>query len=98
MTSTKSMLLLLAALMAAVALAESASMAEKESETGRVRRQVETCWPRPCGPRRWNGRGCTDADMVDAGRGPGSCNSDSGCPMCAPFCSRAGYCQNHQQS
>jgi hypothetical protein len=91
------MLLLLAALMAAVALADSLS-APMESGTGRVRRQVGTCWPRPCGPRRWNGRGCTDADMVDAGRGPGSCNSDSGCPLCAPFCSRAGYCQNHQQS
>ena len=98
MTSTNGMLLLLAAFMAVATLADSASMAEKESGTGRVRRQVGTCWPHPCGPRRWNGRGCTDADMVDAGRGPGSCNSDSGCPMCAPFCSRAGYCQNHQQS
>merc|ERR1712038_2040471 len=41
----------------------------------------------------WNGRECTDADTVDAGRGAGSCNSNLGCPCCAPFCSQNGFCQ-----
>merc|ERR1712038_446316 len=41
----------------------------------------------------WNGRECTDADTVDAGRGAGSCDSNLGCPCCAPFCSQNGFCQ-----
>merc|ERR1712154_121686 len=43
----------------------------------------------------WNGRGCGAEDRVDVGRGSGSCNTDCDCPCCAPFCSRAGYCQNN---
>ena len=41
----------------------------------------------------WNGIECGDQDTVDVGRGPGSCNSNLGCPCCAPFCSKEGYCQ-----
>ena len=41
----------------------------------------------------WNGKECSDKDSVNAGRGPGSCNSNFGCPCCAPFCSNEGYCQ-----
>jgi len=44
----------------------------------------------------WNGRGCKDP--VDVGRGPGSCNTDCDCPLCSPFCSTSGYCQNHKFS
>ena len=35
---------------------------------------------------------------MDVGRGSGSCNSDCDCPLCAPFCSTWGYCQNHQRA
>ena len=35
---------------------------------------------------------------MDVGRGSGSCNSDCDCPLCAPFCSTSGYCQNHQRA
>ena len=42
----------------------------------------------------WNGKACTDSDTVDVGRGAGSCNSNTDCPCCAPFCSASGYCQN----
>ena len=35
---------------------------------------------------------------MDVGRGAGSCNSDCDCPLCAPFCSTSGYCQNHQRA
>ena len=90
-----------AALRSPASLCEyGAPLTEKESWTGRARREAAACWPHTgegCGPRTWNGRACTDADRVDAGRGPGSCNSDSGCPLCAPFCSRSGYCQNQRQ-
>ena len=44
----------------------------------------------------WNGKECTNADTVDAGRGAGSCNSNLGCPCCAPFCSQNGFCQSSQ--
>ena len=33
---------------------------------------------------------------MDVGRGKGSCNTDCDCPLCSPFCSTAGFCQNHQ--
>ena len=29
--------------------------------------------------------------------GPGSCSTDCDCPLCSPFCSTSGYCQNHQR-
>lgn len=45
----------------------------------------------------WSGRGCREEETVDVGRGSGSCNSDCDCPLCAPFCSTSGYCQNHQR-
>ena len=35
---------------------------------------------------------------MDVGRGAGSCNSNRNCPCCAPFCSKAGYCQNHDSA
>ena len=35
---------------------------------------------------------------MDVGRGSGSCNSDCDCPLCAPYCSTSGYCQNHQRA
>ena len=41
----------------------------------------------------WNGNACTGSDTVDVGRGAGSCNSNTDCPCCAPFCSTSGYCQ-----
>ena len=44
----------------------------------------------------WNGKGCKDP--VDVGRGPGSCNTDCDCPLCAPFCSKHGFCQNNKNS
>jgi hypothetical protein len=77
-----------------------APLTEKESRAGRARRSPDACWPHAgeeCGPRTWNGLGCKDSDMVNAGRGAGSCNDDTGCPACAPFCSRAGYCQTERQ-
>ena len=43
----------------------------------------------------WNGKGCKDP--VDVGRGKGSCNTDCDCPLCAPFCSTSGYCQNNKR-
>ena len=46
----------------------------------------------------WSGRGCREEETVDVGRGSGSCNSDCDCPLCAPFCSTSGYCQNHQRA
>ena len=46
----------------------------------------------------WSGERCRESDSVDVGRGSGSCNTDCDCPLCSPFCSRAGYCQNHQRS
>ena len=46
----------------------------------------------------WSGRGCREEETVDVGRGSGSCNSDCDCPLCAPFCSTWGYCQNHQRA
>ena len=42
----------------------------------------------------WNGKGCKDP--VDVGRGKGSCNTDCDCPLCSPFCSTSGFCQNHK--
>ena len=27
--------------------------------------------------------------------GSGSCNTDCDCPLCAPFCSKWGYCQEN---
>ena len=77
-----------------------APLTEAESRlTARQRR--DACWPHAgevCGPRKWNGLLCTDADTVNAGRGPGSCLNDQGCPACAPFCSRSGYCQTHNKA
>ena len=35
---------------------------------------------------------------MDVGRGPGSCDTDCDCPLCSPFCSTSGYCQNHKFS
>jgi hypothetical protein len=73
-------------------------LTEADSRLARQRRRAE-CWPHTgegCGPRKWNGRACRDSDKVDAGRGAGSCDNDNGCPACAPFCSRSGYCQNHR--
>ena len=46
----------------------------------------------------WSGRGCREDETVDVGRGSGSCNSDCDCPLCAPYCSNPGYCQNHQRA
>ena len=46
----------------------------------------------------WSGRRCREDEAVIVGRGSGSCNTDCDCPLCAPFCSRSGYCQNHQNS
>merc|ERR1711953_1112403 len=46
----------------------------------------------------WSGRGCREEESVDVGRGSGSCNSDCDCPLCAPYCSTSGYCQNHQRA
>jgi len=42
----------------------------------------------------WNGKCCKDP--VDVGLGKGSCNTDCDCPLCSPFCSTSGYCQNHE--
>ena len=46
----------------------------------------------------WSGRGCREDERVDVGRGSGSCNTDCDCPLCAPYCSTSGYCQNHQRA
>merc|ERR1711874_519233 len=46
----------------------------------------------------WSGKRCREDESVDVGRGAGSCNSDCDCPLCAPFCSTSGYCQNHQRA
>ena len=35
---------------------------------------------------------------MNVGRGSGSCNTDCDCPLCAPYCSTSGYCQNHQMA
>ena len=48
--------------------------------------------------KSWNGKACTEDDKVDVGRGAGSCKSNRNCPCCAPFCSKAGYCQNHDSA
>ena len=48
--------------------------------------------------KSWNGKACTEDDKVDVGRGVGSCKSNRNCPCCAPFCSKAGYCQNHDSA
>merc|ERR1711936_1345209 len=46
----------------------------------------------------WSGKRCREDESVDVGRGSGSCNSDCDCPLCAPYCSTSGYCQNHQRA
>merc|ERR1711874_957086 len=46
----------------------------------------------------WSGQNCGEDESVDVGRGTGSCNSDCDCPLCAPYCSTSGYCQNHQRA
>merc|ERR1711997_455112 len=46
----------------------------------------------------WSGKRCREEETVDVGRGSGSCNSDCDCPLCAPYCSTSGYCQNHQRA
>ena len=35
---------------------------------------------------------------MDVGRGGGSCHTDCDCPLCAPYCSTSGFCQNHQRA
>ena len=46
----------------------------------------------------WSGRGCREDERVDVGRGGGSCHTDCDCPLCAPYCSTSGFCQNHQRA
>ena len=46
----------------------------------------------------WSGKRCREEETVDVGRGAGSCNSDCDCPLCAPYCSTSGYCQDHQRA
>ena len=46
----------------------------------------------------WSGVVCGEEDAVDVGRGSGSCDTDCDCPLCAPYCSTAGYCQDHQRT
>merc|ERR1712130_526659 len=46
----------------------------------------------------WSGVACRSGEKVDVGRGTGSCNTDCDCPSCSPFCSKSGYCQNHESS
>ena len=54
---------------------------------------TETVFPSTGSCDSWNGKNCGVEDTVDVGRGHGSCNSNVDCPCCAPFCSKAGYCQ-----